>query len=270
MIVNVMQSSANIFVMHCSSSRHAEILLNTGLTFHSYPVSFAPAPNTQWVKLTRVVYGTTENSIKSRLAENGTVLKIRQELVHGIGISVYLVKMELRKPIPSRVTIAHYPVNVLYRGQVQQCFRCEQTGHLSREYPLKKSHGVLPSRIRGPTTVQPSDLVTRSNDGSLTACSNVVQPPAHGANYCEYIALVLRPLMIVNTLVHFVPDIYRVYFAFVILLLEEVGSPFLCAPCPFPDLPYARYELIRTLLECYRVYPDLGDAPLASAPRGHA
>ena len=44
MIVNVIQSSANISVMHCSSSRHAEILLNTGFTFRSYPVSFAPAP----------------------------------------------------------------------------------------------------------------------------------------------------------------------------------------------------------------------------------
>ena len=93
------------------------------------------------------------------MAEYGTALNICEELVYGIGISVYSVKMELRKPIP-RITIAHYPVNVFYRGQVQQCFRCEQTGHLSRECPLKKSHGVLPSRIRGPTTVQPSDLVT--------------------------------------------------------------------------------------------------------------
>ena len=64
-------------------------------------------------------------------------LKIRQELVHGIGISVYWVKMELRKPLPPHITIAHYPVNVVYRGQVQQRFRCEQTGHLSRECPLK-------------------------------------------------------------------------------------------------------------------------------------
>ena len=48
---------------------------------------------------------------------------------------------------------------------------------------LKKSHGFLPSRIRGPTTVQPSgssNLVTRSNDGSLAAGSNIVQPLAHG------------------------------------------------------------------------------------------
>ena len=65
MIVNVMQSSANIFVVHCSSGRYTVILLNTGLTFRSYPVFFAPAPNTQWVKLTRVVYGTTETQSSS-------------------------------------------------------------------------------------------------------------------------------------------------------------------------------------------------------------
>ena len=68
---------------------------------------------------------------------------------------------------------------MFYRGQVQQRFRCEQTGHLSRECPLKTSHGFLPSRIRGPTTVQPSgssNLVTRSNDGSLAAGSTIFKP----------------------------------------------------------------------------------------------
>ena len=43
-IVNVIQSSANISVMHCSSSRHTQIILITGFTFRSYPVSFALAP----------------------------------------------------------------------------------------------------------------------------------------------------------------------------------------------------------------------------------
>ena len=217
--------------------------------------------------------------------------------------------MELRKPIPSRITIAHYPVNVFYRGQLQQRFRCEQTGHLSRECPLKNLHGFLPSRIRGPTTVQPSgssNLVTRSNDGSLAAGSTIVQLPAHGdppfddslvvnppagdsitvdavhvpsdafsststpvnvltgkrqhkpddsvdpsakinrrltllpypillristlnVSYYDYISLVLiRPLMIVNTLALFVLDFLPILtvsipapFAFVILLLEE-------------------------------------------------
>ena len=139
MIKNVMQSGASTFVLHCSTSRHAEALLHTGLTFRSHPVKLVPAPNTQWIKLTRVVYGTTENAIKSRLAEYGTVLKTRQEFIHGIGISVYSVKMEIKKPIPSRITLAHYPVNVFYRGQVQQCFRCEQIGHLSKSCPFKKS-----------------------------------------------------------------------------------------------------------------------------------
>ena len=84
------------------------------------------------------------------------MLKICRELVHGIGISVYSVKMELCKPIPSRLTIAHYPVNVFYRGQVQQCFRCEQTGHLSKNCPFKKSSVAQPTRITGDTVVVPA------------------------------------------------------------------------------------------------------------------
>ena len=86
MISNVMQSSATSFVLHCTSTRHAEALLHSGLTFRSYPIKFVPAPNAHCVKLTRVVFGTTENAIKSRLSDYGTVLKIRRELVHGIGI----------------------------------------------------------------------------------------------------------------------------------------------------------------------------------------
>ena len=59
MISNVMQSSATAFLVHCSSTRHAEVGLHAGLTFRTYPLTFVPAPNAQWVKLTRVVFGTT-------------------------------------------------------------------------------------------------------------------------------------------------------------------------------------------------------------------
>jgi hypothetical protein len=155
MLENVMQSGAATFVIHCKETRHAEGLLHSGLTFRSHPVKLVPAPNTQWVKLTRVVYGTTENAIKSRLGDYGTVLKIRRELIHGIGISTYSVKLELRKPIPSRITIANHPVNVFYRGQIQQCFRCEQTGHLSKSCPFKRSSGVPAVRIVGDPVVVP-------------------------------------------------------------------------------------------------------------------
>ena len=94
-IDNVMQSGATTFVLHCHDSRQAEGLLHAGLTFRGHPVKLVAAPNTQWIKLTRVVYGTTENAIKSRLSEYGNILKIRRELVNGIGISVYSVKMEV-------------------------------------------------------------------------------------------------------------------------------------------------------------------------------
>ena len=65
MIENFMQSGASTFVMHCHSSHHVEIVFNSGLTFRGHLVQLAPALNTQWIKLTRVVYGTTENAIKS-------------------------------------------------------------------------------------------------------------------------------------------------------------------------------------------------------------
>lgn len=149
-IANVMQSGSVTVLIHCKSERAAIIVLNSGLCFRGHPLDLKPAPSTTWIKLTRVMFGTTDNAIKSRLSDYGTVQKIRRETVNGIGISVYSVKMDLKKPIPSRITISHYPVNVFYRGQVQQCFRCEQTGHLSKNCPRKLNAPVSQPTFSGP------------------------------------------------------------------------------------------------------------------------
>jgi hypothetical protein len=175
MIVNVMQTGAVSFVMHCKTQFNVEALLHSGLTFRGHVIRLVAAPNTQWIKLTRVVYGTTENAIKSRLLEYGTVLKMKQETIHGIGISVYSVKMEIKKPIPSRITIAHYPANVFYRGQVQQCFRCEQTGHVSKSCPFKKTAVPPAPRIIGPVTEVVS---TVSDVAPVTVSSSPPEPAA--------------------------------------------------------------------------------------------
>ena len=170
---NIMQIGSNTFIVHCHTREHAEWLSACGLTFRSHLITFKPAANTQWVKLTRVRYGITEYAIKSRLSDFGTVLKIRHEKIHGIGISVYSVKIDLKQPIPSRITIAQSPVNVFYRGQVQQCFRCEQTGHLSRNCPHKpavsSTSATVPVITAPVTTVLgPGVSTVTSTDSSAT------------------------------------------------------------------------------------------------------
>ena len=88
-IENIMQTGHDTFIAHCYTRDHAELLAVSGLTFRTHLIVFQPAANTQWVKLTRVRYGITENAIKSRVSDFGTVLKIRQEKIRGIGISAY-------------------------------------------------------------------------------------------------------------------------------------------------------------------------------------
>lgn len=78
-VENIMQTGRNTFLLHCFDRAKAQDLSVSGVTFRGHLISFKPAANTQWVKLTRVVYGTSENAIKSRMAEYGTVLKIRHE-----------------------------------------------------------------------------------------------------------------------------------------------------------------------------------------------
>ena len=152
LVENIMQTGANTFVLHCPTTLRAEEVCASGLTFRDHLLRFQPAANTQWVKLTRVMYGTTEGSIKYKLSGYGTVEKIKQEKIHGVGISVYTVKIDLKKLIPSRIVINNAPVNVFYRGQIQQCFRCEQTGHMSRSCPFRRNT-VPASCIVGPAVL---------------------------------------------------------------------------------------------------------------------
>ena len=174
---NVMQSGAASFVIHCKSATNAEAVLHSGLCFRGHPISFKPAPNTQWMKLTRVVYGTSENAIKTRLSQHGSVLKIKRDTMQGIGTSCFSVRMELKSPIPSRITINHYPVNVFYRGQQQQCLQCDQVGHVSKQCPYKKSTTVPPPAIVGPTSVDPPSVDLPSIDPPVDGDGMDITPP---------------------------------------------------------------------------------------------
>ena len=71
-----MHSTANTFVLHCSTPVRVEKLRHSVLTFRNKPATLRFVSNVQWVKLTRVVYGTTEGAIKLKLADFRTVLQI--------------------------------------------------------------------------------------------------------------------------------------------------------------------------------------------------
>ena len=178
-IENIMQTGASTFVIHCPTPREAEEVRVRGLCFRGFQIRFSYASNVQWVKLTHVVNGTSEGTIKSKLSDYGTVLQIRQEKIHNVGISVYSVRLDLKKPIPSRIVLNHAPVNVFYRGQVQQCYRCEQTGHLSKNCPFRRtSPADVPTRITGPSAAATESATTIPDVAIPTTNNGVVVPPA--------------------------------------------------------------------------------------------
>ncbi len=174
-IGNVMQSCAASFVVHCKTEHNTEEVLHSGLCFQGHPITFKPAPNTQWIKLTHVVYGTSENAIKT--PQHGSVLRIKRDAVQGIGTSCFSVRMELKTMIPSRITINHYPVNVFYRGQQQQCFHCDQVGHVSKQCPFKKTVTVPPATIVGPPSIDPPSVDLPSVDLPVDGDGIDITPP---------------------------------------------------------------------------------------------
>jgi hypothetical protein len=112
-----------------------EEVCHLGLTFRDVRLKFNPVRTAKWVNITRLSYGIPNEAIADALKPYGKVIQIKMDSFHGVYFGVRQVLVELSKPIPSRLTIAAYSCNCFYVGQVQTCFSCHQTGHMTKDCP---------------------------------------------------------------------------------------------------------------------------------------
>ncbi|CAB4003789.1 zinc finger CCHC domain-containing 3-like [Paramuricea clavata] len=110
-----------------------EEVCHLGLTFRDVCLTFNPVRTAKWVNITRLSYGIPNEAIADALNPYGKVIQIKMDSFHGVYVGVRQVLMELSKPIPSRFTIAAHSCNCFYVGQVQTCFSCHQTGHMTKD-----------------------------------------------------------------------------------------------------------------------------------------
>ena len=119
----------------CRTALNMEEVCHFGLTFRDVRLTFNPVRTAKWVNITRLSYGIPNEAIADALKPYGKVIQIKMDSFRGVYVGVRQVLMELSKPIPSRLTIAAHSCNCFYVGQVQTCFSCHQTGHMTKDCP---------------------------------------------------------------------------------------------------------------------------------------
>ena len=143
LMCNIMQHSANSFIVHLVKAEQVPEFVAEGITFRGHPVKLAAAKATTTVILEKVPYGLNAQVLAAELRPYGVVKGSKTTKYKGLGLSKIIVEMEIKTNIPSRMFIQGNPINVFYRNQPRSCFACGQSGHEAKSCPSKKSSRLV-------------------------------------------------------------------------------------------------------------------------------
>ena len=160
-----------------------EDFVTGGLTFRSHQIVFKTPSVYKWVTLMDLPYGIAEGEIKTALSQFGQIAHVKSEVYMGLYTGTRLVKVEIKKAIPSRVMVAGHLCTIFYRGQVRSCFRCGQPGHEAKHCPNKQGTPPEDSRQREEEQVPPSreEAPPHRGEGMST------DPPASPKTFAEVV-----------------------------------------------------------------------------------
>jgi hypothetical protein len=83
------------------------------------------------------------NAIITAMARYGDIHSIKEEMwanhyPYKVSTGVRYVNMNLKKKVPSQVTIVAYKTLITYDGQKHTCFTCQETTHYSKDCPHRR------------------------------------------------------------------------------------------------------------------------------------
>ena len=125
--------------IHFPNADVREDVISGGLTFRGHPLTFSVPSTFKWVSVLDLPYGTPDGELSSVLGKYGQIATTRSEVYKDLYTGTKLVKMTVKAPIPSRVTITGHVCTVFYRGQIRSCFRCGVSGHEAKKCPRKNA-----------------------------------------------------------------------------------------------------------------------------------
>ena len=166
------------------SSDVLEDIVTGGLSFRKHPIQFKTPSVFKWVTLMDLPYGIPEGKTKTALSKFGQAAHIKSEVYMGLYTGTRLVKMEVKKAIPSRVMVAGHLCTIFYRGQVRSCFRCNLTGHEAKNCPSKQNAPPRGSGQKEGAHDPPSNDATSPNSGEGMS----TDPPSSPKSFAEVVA----------------------------------------------------------------------------------
>ena len=147
-----------------------EDVTSGGLTFRGHPLTFSVPSTFKWVSVLDLPYGTPDGELSPVLGKYGQIATIRSEVYKNLYTGTKLVKMTVKSPIPSPVTIAGHVCTVFYRGQIRSCFRCGVSGHEAKKCPRANA------TLSAPTVPTITTSVVPPTNPSVTSMSTT--PPS--------------------------------------------------------------------------------------------
>lgn len=144
------------------SSEVMEDFHASGATFRGHPLNISSIHNKQWVNITRLPYGIPSSAVSAALRPFGETEFVKPEKYKGIPTGTQQALVTIKHPIPSRLRIQGHLCNVFYRGQTRTCYRCNQSGHISKTCPGNaRNDGDRATNLHAQTTsgAQPGTFV---------------------------------------------------------------------------------------------------------------
>ena len=112
-----------------------ENFIHDGLTFRGHPLELKPISTRRWVHVRHYPYGVPCAPLEKKLVQYGKWLNVKRDRLRNVDLGTISVLMEVEKNIPSKLYIHGHRCHIQYSGQQPTCFKCNKTGHHSRQCP---------------------------------------------------------------------------------------------------------------------------------------
>ena len=124
-----------------------ENFIHDGLTFRGHPLELRPISTRRWVNVRHYPYGAPRAPLEKKLEQYGKWLNCKRDSLRNVDLGTISVLMEVEKNIPSKIYVNGHRCHVQYSGQQQTCFKCNKTGHHSKQCP---DHQAIAPQQAGP------------------------------------------------------------------------------------------------------------------------
>ena len=166
-----------------ASPDRMEDIIHRGITIRGHPVKITPITTKKWVRVSRVPFGIPLASVQQALHPYGDYFVTKHETLNNVPTGEISVLMNIKSPIPSKLSVAGRPCIAWYYGQRQTCYLCNCTDHRANNCPKRRARATnaptFASVTAGPKPLSPRSILTASGGNPPHQDLPVPSTPIH-------------------------------------------------------------------------------------------